>query len=889
MRRVVVALLVAAVSVASAAPPWPENPDGGPSVTDPSIPLSYVGNDASVSLGVNESGHTEGQILAVFARSNAHAAVGQLWWDRSGAGGVQADFNWLWGITPAEARLHPDESTVARLSFAVDQNGDHDRKATVGFGIERREFSIEGYLSGGITGARRSDVATATDLSTISGIDDIGSYTQTETTTTQTIFDRRPYGTEVGVQLSHVFEGTALRLHGGASAQDGNGGARANTFSLGIDTPLGTRGWGLSALAEHVSKRGSEDDDSDDRIAVYLRYEFGSHGSFVPTSQLEDPAWISRSLARPSSAHPRVVESYRTQKNTTVNVTRSPKQYTDHFPIARDDSALATNGLPATIAVLANDTDPDGDALIVSAVTQPSHGSAAIAGTMVIYTPAAGFSGVDTFRYTVSDGHGGSAGATVTVTTSPRPDRPPQAVRDAATTSYGRPVTIDVLANDSDPDNDTLAIDSVTQPEHGSVRINGGRVIYTPDPGFSGTDRFTYTVVDGHGGTSSATVTVTVGQQPNRPPRATDDAATTAFGVPATIDVLANDTDPDGDALTITAVTPPASGTATTNGTAITYTPAAGFAGVDRFTYTISDGRGGTSSATVTVTVTPQPNRPPVAVDDTATTIAPQPVTIAVLANDSDPDGDPLTIIGVTAPASGTVAATGNAIVYTPAAGFVGTDRFTYTIDDGHGGSATANVSVTVNPPLNLPPIAANDAATTVSGTAVAINVLANDSDPDGDPLTIQSVTTPQLGAAQISGRQIVYTPAAGLLGTDTFNYTINDGRGGTATATVTVTITPPPNAPPIAADDAATTAFATPVMINVIANDSDPDGDALTVVAVTQPTGGLAEIVNNQVTYSPSRAFSGLDTFTYTINDGHGHTATANVSVNVLPIPRPN
>src|SRR5579862_1002541 len=148
MRRFFVAPLVAALTVASAAPPWPsdQNTNGAPSVTDPSVPLSYVGNDASVSLGINEDGHSEGQLMGVFARNNERAAVGQLWWDQSGAGGFQGDFNWLWGMNALEAREHPDQATVARLSFAIDQNGDHDRKATVGFGIERRAFSIEAYL-----------------------------------------------------------------------------------------------------------------------------------------------------------------------------------------------------------------------------------------------------------------------------------------------------------------------------------------------------------------------------------------------------------------------------------------------------------------------------------------------------------------------------------------------------------------------------------------------------------------------------------------------------------------------------------------------------------------------------------------------------------------------
>jgi hypothetical protein len=891
MHRLFVASLVAAVTVASAAPPWPNDPNGAPSVTDPSVPLSYVGNDATVSLGVNEEGQTEGQIMGVFARNNARAAVGQLWWDRSGAGGVQGDFNWLWGMNALEAREHPDEATVARLSFAMDQNSDHDRKATVGFGIERRAFSIEAYLAGGITGARRSDTSLANDLATINGSDAIGDYTQVLTTTTETIFDRRPYGTEIGLEASHFFEGSSTRLHGGFGFQDGSGGARSNTLSLGVDTPLGTRGWGLSGLAEHVGKHGSLDSNqSDDRVAVFLRYEFGSHGSFVPTSQLEDPAWISRSLARPSSAHPRVVESYRTQKTRNVTTTRGAKQYTNHFPIAQNDSATVTDGTSVTIAALANDSDPDGDPLTITAVTTPAHGVATIAGSTILYTPAVGFSGADAFRYTIGDGRGGTASANISVNVAAQPNRPPQAVNDTASTTFGRPVTINVIANDSDPDGNTLTIASVTQPVGGSVTVNGNTLIFTPTAGFSGTARFTYTINDGHGGTATASVSVFVAARPNRAPVAVDDAATTAFNTPVTIGVLANDSDPDGDTLSISAVTQPPSGTATISGATIAYTPVAGFSGLDRFTYTISDGHGGTATANVVVTVTPQPNRPPVAIDDTATTLVGTPVTISVLANDSDPDGDALTIIGVTAPANGSVSATATQITYTPIARFVGTDTFSYTISDGRGGTATANVTVTVTPQPNRPPVAVNDTATTTVGTPVTINVIANDSDPDGDPLTVQSVTTPQFGTAVISNNMVIYMPTpTGVIGTDTFNYTINDGRGGTATATVTVTIGPPPNRPPVAVDDAATTPSGQPVTINVIANDSDPDGDPLTVQSVTAPQFGTAQISNNMVIYTPAAGVAGTDRFTYTINDGRGGTATAIVTVTITaPINRP-
>jgi hypothetical protein len=180
-----------------------------------------------------------------------------------------------------------------------------------------------------------------------------------------------------------------------------------------------------------------------------------------------------------------------------------------------------------------------------------------------------------------------------------------------------------------------------------------------------------------------------------------------------------------------------------------------------------------------------------VAVDDTATTPFGQPITIAVLANDSDPDGDPLVVASVTPASSGSAVIAGNAIVYTPAAGFSGVDRFGYTISDGRGGTAVAFVSVIISPAPNQPPIAVPDNGA-INQTVIA--VLANDSDPDGDPLTIIAVTQPiddasggQAGTVAITGNTVTWTPPAGFLGAATFTYTISDGRGGTATAIVNV------------------------------------------------------------------------------------------------------
>lgn len=185
----------------------------------------------------------------------------------------------------------------------------------------------------------------------------------------------------------------------------------------------------------------------------------------------------------------------------------------------------------------------------------------------------------------------------------------------------------------------------------------------------------------------------------NEAPRATADVATTGEDVPVTLDLLANDVDPDGDALTVSAIEAPANGAITDHGDGtVTYLNDAGFSGVDSFTYTVSDTGGGSDTATVTVTVEEAGNQPPVAVDDVATTFENKPVHVAALANDSDPEGDPIAVSAITAAANGRVVAKKNGTLsYKPDKGFVGTDAFTYTVTDGQGNSDTAVVTVTVD------------------------------------------------------------------------------------------------------------------------------------------------------------------------------------------------
>ncbi len=274
------------------------------------------------------------------------------------------------------------------------------------------------------------------------------------------------------------------------------------------------------------------------------------------------------------------------------------------------------------------------------------------------------------------------------------PNSPPSAIDDTASTPEDTPVTVAVLANDSDADGDTLTVTQVGTPSNGTATTNGTTVTYSPNPNFSGTDSFNYAISDGEF-TSTAQVTVTVAPA-NDGPDANNDNGSTDEDTAVTVNVLANDTDTDGDTLTITSASDPANGRVVNNGTSIEYISDPNFHGNDSFTYTISDGQGGSDTAVVSMIVRSVDDRPD-ARDDSAETTKNQPVTITVLVNDSDADGDSLTVTSVTDPAHGTATINPDrTVTYTPDPGYTGGDSFQYDACDPGGLCDTATVSIVV-------------------------------------------------------------------------------------------------------------------------------------------------------------------------------------------------
>jgi cyclophilin family peptidyl-prolyl cis-trans isomerase len=398
--------------------------------------------------------------------------------------------------------------------------------------------------------------------------------------------------------------------------------------------------------------------------------------------------------------------------STTVTIVDATFAVNDDFEVAEDTSNHQLDVLDNDIAV------PSTSALTITAVGTAGHGTVAISndGQRLVYTPTANFNGEDTFTYTIEDDAGDSSTATVTIDVTNVNDAPVAGDDNVTVAEDAANVTLNVLTNDSAaPDvGEVLTIASVTSAGHGTVTVagDGKSLVYTPAANFSGADTFSYTLSDGHGGTDTAQVTVTV-TEVNDAPSAERDIRGINEDTTLTLsldDLLGNDSagpGEDGQTLTVTAIGTPTAGSATLTSTGVTFTPPANFVGTVAIEYTVADngttnGQADPKTSTGTITINIfNVNDTPTAVDDTATAQSGAgSISINVLANDSSaPDtGETLTVTAVgEGSADGTITIGSNGQVqYTPAANFSGTETFTYTISDGNGGQATATVTVTV-------------------------------------------------------------------------------------------------------------------------------------------------------------------------------------------------
>ncbi len=581
-------------------------------------------------------------------------------------------------------------------------------------------------------------------------------------------------------------------------------------------------------------------------------------------------------------------------------------------PVASADSGSTNSGGSVVIDLLANDSDPDSglDPATLVLNTTLTTGSVIDNGdgtVSVSYASSPGYYGLDTFTYSVQDDHlppATSNTATVTITVNAYP----VAVNDSAVTDEDVLVLIDLIANDSDADGslDSNTILITSGASNGSLWDTGGGVYrYTPNANYYGSDSFRYTIDDDRGATSNeAIVSITINPIADNPV-ANDDSYNVDEDQPLAVaapGVLSNDGDADNlppanpwTGLAVTLV--PASGplhasTFTLNGDgSFNYTPQLNYEGADSFQYEACDGTPLCAVGTVTIDVNPV-NDNPTALPDSTSTNEDNAVIIDVLFNDTDPDAGDVLFVSAVSPATiGVVTNNGSNVTYTPNLNAFGPDSFTYTVSDGNGGSDTASVTVTVNP-VNDAPVANPDGSSRGQfGGPLAINVLSNDFDVDGDPVTIDACDPVSTGGGSItcSGASLSYDPGpfSDPLSQDTFGYTITDGNGAYDSALVSVLV----NDAPQAVDDDYSTDEDTQLVVapsGVLSNDNEPNADPLFL----SPGGGVSHGTlslspDGSFTYDPASNYFGLDQFTYQVCDAPsgGLCDTATVDLTILPV----
>jgi hypothetical protein len=574
-------------------------------------------------------------------------------------------------------------------------------------------------------------------------------------------------------------------------------------------------------------------------------------------------------------------------------------------PVAVNDFNMTLVNVPVSGQVLTNDYDIDGDNLIVTTtpVTLPTNGSVVLnADGTCTYTPNADYVGIDTFIYEVCDdglpSQCDQATVTISITDPSAGNDPPIANPDAYVTLVDVPVPGNILENDSDPDGDDLIVNTtpITPPTNGSVTIStDGDIIYTPNPGFIGTDTFVYQVCDNGTPVLCDQTTVTITVLPdltgsgNDPPFAGDDAAVTDVNTPVSGNHLPNDFDPNGDDIIIntTPISGPSNGSVTiqSDGT-FTYTPNTDYVGPDQFVYEICDDGVPSLCAQATTYILVQPRTIEVTASEDC--IKDMPYMNYSISSDNFAVSAPVTIewydMGdnliatyTGQPVSGQVLWPGAVVdgdgngldwpgwIYADGAWSQGSDGFETLIPQ-------AKVVFTVNPSdtviVNYPPqspfcdprpprgpVAVDDINGTLVNVPVGGNVLTNDYSPSGNALTVNTtpLTSPVNGSVTLNANgTYTYTPNLDFVGIDGFEYVVCDDNVPTLcdTALVTITVIDPTlsNDPPVANPDFYVTYVDVPVSGNVLNNDSDPDGDDIIIgtTPVTPP-------INGSVTITPS------------------------------------
>ena len=566
-------------------------------------------------------------------------------------------------------------------------------------------------------------------------------------------------------------------------------------------------------------------------------------------------------------------------------------------PVARADFYVARVGEALAIDPIANDTDPNGDAIsLVAAGTPPAGTSVSADLSRGILTFTGSVPGSFQFTYTVSDGPSTTVGVIRVDVVDDDTHALPIAEDDLAVLPSGGASLIAPLANDTDPSGGVLVVQSIDVPASSGLEvtlIERHLLRITAPGGLSDVTSFTYTVSNGAGSaTAQVSVIPTDAQSEETPPEASPDTAKVRADDIGSVSVLSNDRSPIGLSLNldpdVTVLSGSELGTVFVTGNQVRLA-AGSEAGVVRVAYTAVDSVGNRATSTVTfeVVAASAANSAPVPKALSAWAVQGQMTRIPVPLTGIDPDGDSVALVGIDQPpAKGSVVLGTEWLEYTPSDDATGTDTFSYIVEDRLGVQGRARVRVGIAPPgsQNHNPTAVPDSVTVRPGREVSINVLSNDLDADGDALSVDTdpatVAVSDESATVTMAEDTVTVKAPASNGVFVVAYQIQDGRGGRAQGQLTVTVdAEAPLRAPIARDDVVSVADlpsdSKPVSVPVLVNDEDPDG---TTGALTISSDGSGVSVSGQnLSISPDAR---RRLVVYTVTDPDGLKASAVVTV---------
>ncbi|WP_167147277.1 Ig-like domain-containing protein [Actinomyces sp. ZJ308] len=515
-------------------------------------------------------------------------------------------------------------------------------------------------------------------------------------------------------------------------------------------------------------------------------------------------------------------------------------------PIANADHVRVVAGTKAVVSPLDNDTSPSGGTLRLAAVQEAPAGTSIDvdqqAGVFTFSTDASAQAQTYYLTYDVMDGANTAQGI-VRVDVTPKADAtvPPEVENDTALLRNGGSTTIAPLNNDFDPSGGILVLQSVSAPPDSGVTVtvvDHSLLQITAASTVPANLTVDYTVTNGTSSATGKVAIVPVTQSQPQPPVVTDDTAVVRAGDVVTASVLDNDSSPSGLNLSVdsqVSLVGDELGTAWVSEDTVRFR-AGNQPGRTSYAYTVKDDQGQTASGVLTVEVRAQDaehNSAPSPRNLEARTLAGSATNITVPLDGIDPDGDSVSLVGLNqAPSLGSVEVNSSWLTYKPSEGATGTDTFTYVVEDRFGAQSTGTVRVGVAQasPVNVAPVATDDLVVAKPGRTVAVDVLSNDLDTDGDTLSLEGdpvSSDPSLGVSTRAGRLVLNLPDKE--GNHSVTYTVSDGRGGTDTGTVTVQVSSnAPLANPVGVDDYVTVDQVDAngrVTIPVLDNDKDTDG----------------------------------------------------------------